>query len=204
MLMSHLAKPIRAIVYCITCLSVLASGSVFPAGSHDLGNADKTGIGEPSLISLADRTIEITMQDIFFNPENIYINPGETIRFKLRNDGQIVHEFNIGTSAMHKQHRQEMLVMSQHGMVTSKSINTGMIMSHTGRGDSLEHDDPNSKLLEPGESADLVWKFTNTEVLEFACNIPGHYESGMVGTLILGELSEHNSRTDELGNKTKG
>jgi len=45
------------------------------------------------------------------------------------------------------------------------------------------HDDPNSVLLAPGESKELAWKFTKTMKIEFACNVPGHYESGMKGVI---------------------
>ena len=53
-------------------------------------------------------------------------------------------------------------------------------MDHGG-GHSMKHDDPNSILLEPGKSGEIIWKFTQKTKLEFACNIPGHYESGMMG-----------------------
>jgi uncharacterized cupredoxin-like copper-binding protein len=37
-------------------------------------------------------------------------------------------------------------------------------------------------LVEPGQTKELVWKFTKATELDFACNMPGHYEAGMVGT----------------------
>ena len=50
----------------------------------------------------------------------------------------------------------------------------------------MKHDDPNSVLVEPGKTKDLVWTFTQAADLEFTCNIPGHYESGMVGNFRFG------------------
>ena len=38
-------------------------------------------------------------------------------------------------------------------------------------------------LVEPGKTKELTWTFPNSRDLEFACNIPGHYESGMVGKI---------------------
>ena len=32
--------------------------------------------------------------------------------------------------------------------------------------------------------APIIWKFSKDIALEMACNIPGHYESGMVGKII--------------------
>ena len=47
------------------------------------------------------------------------------------------------------------------------------------------HDEPNSVLLEPGKSAEIVWKFPEHAELEFACNVPGHYDAGMQGPIKL-------------------
>jgi len=38
-------------------------------------------------------------------------------------------------------------------------------------------------MLAPGESRELVWKFSRPMEIEFACNMPGHYESGMLGRI---------------------
>ena len=48
---------------------------------------------------------------------------------------------------------------------------------------SMLHSHSNSVLLSPGESADLIWKFTNSVKIEAACNVPGHYEAGMVAEI---------------------
>jgi uncharacterized cupredoxin-like copper-binding protein len=37
--------------------------------------------------------------------------------------------------------------------------------------------------LKPGETKELIWTFGNVAELEYACNVPGHYESGMHGEL---------------------
>jgi uncharacterized cupredoxin-like copper-binding protein len=49
----------------------------------------------------------------------------------------------------------------------------------------MEHDDPNAKRLMPHGNSDLVWKFTKRGEFEFACLIPGHYEKGMFGKIIV-------------------
>ena len=45
----------------------------------------------------------------------------------------------------------------------------------------MEHNDPNSVLIEPGSTQELIWTFNDSTGLQFACNVPGHYQSGMVG-----------------------
>jgi uncharacterized cupredoxin-like copper-binding protein len=53
------------------------------------------------------------------------------------------------------------------------------------KGMDMSHDDPNSVLVEPGKTAELVWTFDTDATLEFACNVPGHYEAGMVGPITI-------------------
>jgi len=51
----------------------------------------------------------------------------------------------------------------------------------------MEHDDPNSVRLDTGAAGEVIWTFTNAGTFEFACLIPGHYESGMHGPISVGE-----------------
>lgn len=37
--------------------------------------------------------------------------------------------------------------------------------------------------MDAGKTANFVWTFVRTANLEFACNIPGHYEVGMNGPI---------------------
>jgi uncharacterized cupredoxin-like copper-binding protein len=37
--------------------------------------------------------------------------------------------------------------------------------------------------LAAGQSAELTWTFEKLDALEFACNLPGHYQAGMVGPI---------------------
>jgi uncharacterized cupredoxin-like copper-binding protein len=47
--------------------------------------------------------------------------------------------------------------------------------------EGMAHNDPNSILVNPGETRELTWTFSGDAELEFACNMPGHYQAGMVG-----------------------
>jgi uncharacterized cupredoxin-like copper-binding protein len=49
----------------------------------------------------------------------------------------------------------------------------------------MEHDDPNGKRLAPQTSSDIIWKFTKKGTFEFACLIPGHYQAGMHGLIMV-------------------
>lgn len=152
-------------------LPVMAS----PAGHLDFGH--------PAPAASATRTVEVDMSDIAFSPKSLDVKAGETVRFVLINKGQLLHEFNLGHAAMHAEHQKEMLDMQQSGMLTPTGMpHAGMDHSAMGHG-AMKHDDPNSVLVEPGKTAELTWTFTKTDNLEFACNVPGHYQAGMVGTV---------------------
>ena len=187
----------------------VGAGSAFSAGKHGGGHGHDTAkekmggghmkggghmgghhgfdFGEPGKASEVSRDIEITMRDNLYEPEEINVKAGETIRFKITNKGEFLHEFGLGTAAMHAKHQKQMMVMMEHGMIEADRINHDkMKMDHGSggmQGMSMAHDDPNSLLLEPGKSGEIIWKFTKATELEFACNIPGHYESGMMGPL---------------------
>lgn len=162
--------------------TMIAAGAAFASPGHGLP------FGEPADAAQATRTITITMHDNLYEPESLTVNSGEIIRFVLVNKGELLHEFNIGTASMHAKHQEEMAMMMEHGMLTPTGMNHDMAkMDHSKMGGmnmgDMKHDDPNSVLVEPGKTAELIWKFTKPTELEFACNIPGHYESGMAGPI---------------------
>lgn len=149
-----------------------------------MGDHHSFDFGAPGKASEVNRDIEIIMRDNFYEPEEISVKAGETIRFKITNKGEFLHEFGLGTAAMHAKHQEQMMVMMEHGMIEADRINHDkMKMDHGSGGMSMSHDDPNSLLLEPGKSGEIIWKFTKATELEFACNLPGHYQSGMMGPL---------------------
>lgn len=145
-------------------------------------------IGHPGKAAQADRTIEITLGDTYYEPAEITVKAGETVRFVLVNRGELLHDFTIGTAAMHARHQEEMAMMVEHGMLTATEVKDMPAMDHSGmdmKGMDMSHDDPNSVLVEPGKTAELVWTFDTDATLEFACNVPGHYEAGMVGPITI-------------------
>ena len=171
-----------ALAACVLALSPAVWAA--PASTYDFG--------QPAPASRATRSVEVVMGDLSFTPKAIDIKAGETIRFVLVNKGQLLHEFNLGDAAMHARHQQEMLQMQQSGMMTP----TGMMnmdhgsmagMDHSSQGHAMKHDDPNSVLVEPGKTAELTWTFSKAANLEFACNVPGHYQAGMVGKLTVSQ-----------------
>ncbi|WDY59609.1 cupredoxin domain-containing protein [Pseudomonas sp. PSKL.D1] len=139
--------------------------------------------GEPAPAAKATRTVEVVLKDISFEPNNLQVKAGETVRFVLINEGKLPHEFNLGDKAMHAEHQKEMIAM-QGKLYTAGMNHEGMDhgqMNHGAHG----HDAGNTVLVQPGQRAELTWTFRKSAPIEFACNVPGHYQAGMVGPLTI-------------------
>ena len=174
----------------------MMQGGGMKSGAGHGRRGQKFDFGMPGKASEVSRTVDVVMKDNYFDLKSVKVKAGETIRFKITNKGTFLHEFGIGTAVVHKAHQKQMMTMMEHGMIGASKINhdrmkmdhgamAGMAgMGAMGKGmPMMKHDDPNSILLEPGKSGEVIWKFTKAMKLEFACNVPGHYQSGMVGRI---------------------
>lgn len=126
--------------------------------------------------SKVDRVIQVEAGEMMFGPEALAVAPGETVKFEIHNSGVLEHEFVIGDRAAQEEHRRMMREMGGHG-------------GHGGHGD---HDMAEGEhgghmpavTIAPGETATLVWTVPEgISQLEYACNLPGHYEAGMAGKI---------------------
>ena len=142
-------------------------------------------IGEKGKLSEVSRTIEIKMYDNYFEPSKIIIKKGETIKFIISNYGELVHEFNIATKEMHIKHQPEMMKMVEHEILLADRIDKEKMKQMAKKDHSMAHSHSNSVLLEPNEIGEIIWKFNTDVNLEVACNVPGHYQDGMIGTVSL-------------------
>ena len=146
--------------------------------------ADKNmKIGKEGKLNEVDRTIKVIMYDNYYEPKSLNIKAGETINFEVVNAGVLVHEFNIANSMMHKKHQPEMIKMFDLGILKVTSIDKEKMKKMAKIDKAMAHSHSNSVLLQPGEKANLIWKFDNAINIEIACNIPGHYQAGMIATV---------------------
>lgn len=126
--------------------------------------------GDPAKVA---RVVDVVATDNSFSLKSLDVKDGETIRFQVRNEGYIDHEFVIGTKAEHAEHLKMMRAMIEE----QKRMG-----SHAGHSmASMEH--TSGVTVAPGKVASLVWTFAHTANLEFACDMPGHYEDGMHGPI---------------------
>ena len=137
---------------------VVAVGAAFAHPAEDT-------YGEPGDPKAPSRAVTILMLErdngrMAYEPNGITARVGEQIRFILKNHGELPHEFVLGTDRTIREHAEMMKEMPD-----------------------MAHDDPNAKQVPPGGEDELVWRFTHAGTFDFACLIPGHMESGMLGSV---------------------
>jgi len=122
--------------------------------------------GEPGDPKKPARTVKVRMLEgdkkMVYEPAQIEVRKGEQIRFVVQNDGEEDHEFVLATVPENR----------KHGELMKKFPD-------------MEHADPNATRVLPYANRELLWKFTKLGEFEFACLIPGHYEAGMHGKIIV-------------------
>jgi uncharacterized cupredoxin-like copper-binding protein len=128
---------------------------------HAAGNdhEEKSPVGYPSDNSAVDKEISVVLSDamrIEFSSPLRNIQSGTTIKFTIKNEGRIPHEFSIADEAGQQAHLAMMRSMP-----------------------NMVHNDGNTVTVAPGKTAVLVWKFEGETLVVFSCNIPGHFEAGM-------------------------
>lgn len=117
--------------------------------------------GQPGNEKSVSRTVQIDIHDdAGFSPRSLKLRPGETVRFVVRNLGNVKHEFRIGDPEYQRAH--EDMVRSMPGM---------------------EHDDPNAIVVAPGDTGWIIWEFGGGPVVELACHLSGQYQSGKVTSI---------------------
>ena len=126
------------------------------------------------------RVIKVVMYDNYYEPSSFQIKKGETVKFEVENAGMLVHEFNIANKMMHMKHQPEMIKMAENGILLAFSIDKEKMKKMAKMDKLMGHSHSNSVLLEPKQKGDIIWKFDNAVNIEVACNVPGHYQVGMI------------------------
>ena len=127
-----------------------------------------------------NRIIKVKMYDNYYEPSSFQIKAGETIKFEVENVGELVHEFNIANKMMHMKHQPEMEKMGENEILLADSIDKEKMKKMAKMDKAMGHSHSNSVLLAPKEKEDIIWKFDNAVNIEIACNVPGHYQVGMI------------------------
>ena len=140
-----------------------AHGDTHGATPQTAVKAEQRAFGIAGDPRRASRTVTIDMSDqMRFVPSRLEVKRGDTVRFVLHNKGKVLHEMVIGTV-------EELQV---HAALMKKFPN-------------MEHEAPYMAHVKPGKSEEIVWHFNRRGDFDFACLIPGHFEAGMLGKIVV-------------------
>lgn len=150
----------------VASLPALGHGDEHGAGARKGPNLDfvEKPFGETGDPKKVTRTIRVVGTDAMrFSPARITVHQGETVRLVFKNGGKVIHESVLGTMADLKEHAELMKKFP-----------------------NMEHDEPYMVHVQPGRSGEMVWRFTQPGEFYFGCLMPGHFEAGMVGSIVVG------------------
>lgn len=133
--------------------------------AYDYAKAEETAFGKAADPRKAARTIRVSMSDAMrFTPAEITVRRGESVRFVVRNEGKVMHEMVLGTLKDLKEHAE-------------------LMKKHPG----MEHDEPHMAHVAPGKTGEMGWRFTRAGEFFYGCLVPGHFEAGMIGKVLVKE-----------------
>ena len=105
-------------------------------------------------------TVDLTIHYSRFDPETIVAEPGQRVRFVIRNTDPIDHEFILGDEEVKRVHED------------------GTEAHHAPR--------PGEVSVPAGETVVTTYTFPEAAgELIFGCHLPGHYDFGMRGTVTI-------------------
>ena len=116
--------------------------------------------GDPRKVK---RVIRIEMSDTMrYFPAELRVKRGDTVRFVLKNTGRMPHDMVMGS----------MDELKKRAALVKKDGEAAL------RGASAAR-------VAPGGTARLVWQFTRPGEYYYGCLVPGHFDAGMIGTIIV-------------------
>jgi len=137
-------------------LAVILAGALAGAGggvAFALGGRSGGGRGD------GPATVVVTVRHSRFSPDRIRVPAGTAVRFVLRNEDPIAHEFIVGPPVVHQRHERG--TEARHGAV------------------------PGEVSVGNGEQGQTTYVFREPGTMLFACHLPGHFAYGMHGEVVV-------------------
>jgi uncharacterized cupredoxin-like copper-binding protein len=120
----------------------------------DAAHADAPTVLGPGLV-----TVNVGIHYSRFSMSTLRVRPGTTVRFLIRNDDPINHEFIVGDARVHLLHEQ---------------------------GKEAVHPPvPGEVSLPPDSLGETFYQFAEPGRYLFACHLPGHFAYGMHGWVVV-------------------
>lgn len=158
------ARLISFVTACVLAGGAWAHGEESHAAPKvDYSKVEEMPFGRAADPKKAKRSIRVDMSDkMRFTPAEIDVKQGDVVRFVIANKGKVMHEMVLGTMDDLKKHAAMMRKYPE-----------------------MEHEEPHMAHVAPGKTGEMGWQFTQAGEFYFGCLIPGHFEAGMVGKIIV-------------------
>lgn len=133
------------------------------------GSADYGKPGDPAQ---AARTVDVAITSAnMYDPALIDVKPGETVTFRVTNQGATIHEFVLGDQAAQDAYAQEMAAMGTTPMKMPDKPDggpTGAILN-----------------IDPGQTENLTWTFPQLGAVIYGSHEPGDQAAGLTGLVVI-------------------
>jgi uncharacterized cupredoxin-like copper-binding protein len=143
-----------------------AAAAVLVVGGAGYGAAAlRAGEPEQPVLGPGEVTVELDIEHSLFTTAELRVAEGTRVRFVVVNGDPINHELIVGPPAVHARHAQ---------------------------GTEAEHPAiPGEVSVGPGGTAVTTFRFDEPGSFELACHLPGHYEYGMRGEVVVVPLTDY-------------
>jgi uncharacterized cupredoxin-like copper-binding protein len=131
-------------------IAVAIATAVAGYGVSRPAHADAAAAPGPGLV-----TVTVGVRYSKFSISTLHVRAGSTVRFLIRNDDPIHHEFIVGDARVHAAHERG-----------SESVHPPV---------------PGEVSVGPGELGETFYRFARPGRYLFACHLPGHFAYGMRG-----------------------
>ena len=143
----------------------LALGAVAIVATITLAACSGGSNNTDAAIPAGSRVIDVTMIDVAYSPTTIAVAKGETVTFRFRNEGKVVHEAVLGDADYQMKHGASMASTTMTAMHDNGSAVNPMVT------------------VKPGKALVLTRRFDQVGSTLIGCHQPGHYEAGMKATI---------------------
>ena len=125
----------------------------------------------------APREVNVVLKDWIFLPDPVDVVPGETVLLHVVNGGLEIHELVIGDQAV-----QDAWEASELATIDAPPGPTPVV--------SVPPEVSGIRVVVPsGQRVDVTWEVpaatTDVSKLLLGCHIPGHWQKGMRGTVVV-------------------
>ena len=141
-------------------LALVAAALVIAVAVSGFALVRPTSATADTPLGPGDATVTLTVRHSHFSPDHLVVRAGTLVRFVIRNDDPIGHEFIIGDEGVHRRHE------------------AGTEPVHPPR--------PGEVSIPSGATVETTFRFEGTTAsgtVLYACHLPGHFRYGMSGTV---------------------